>query len=212
MNFRIMGLFGAKVRFSRGKRSQFPDIRAHAHRHGDCAADKPAPASGPRLSRRRVLLAKLRPHTGAAAKKSRRRATDSASGRHKVCDSSEYAQRDAGAGFGVGQGVVVVFEHVAARRGDRMQPMVRQPVSEDPARRTAGAEKTVVGPGQTPAFETGAQATLVEDGVVRHKRQMTYYFVQASPNSATSRHTAGNSGAAAVSAAVRPWIRVQNEL
>ena len=85
--------------------------------------------------------------------------------------ASKNLQGDARTGLGIGQGMVMMLQIEAAGRGDRMQLVVGQPLSEDAARGPAGAQKTVSGIGHAVEVENGPQAPLVEGRVVRDERK-----------------------------------------
>ena len=75
-----------------------------------------------------------------------------------------------GAGFGVGQGVMVVAQVEAAVGGDGVQLVVGQ-MGQEPAGSLQGVEKHVVGVGHLIGAEHCLEARLVEAAVVRHQRQ-----------------------------------------
>ena len=84
---------------------------------------------------------------------------------------SEEAEGDGGAGFGVGEGVVVVEEVVAAGGGDGGEPVVREPVAEEAPRGREGVAEHIVGIVHPVHAEDGLQAAFVKTAVVRHQRQ-----------------------------------------
>ena len=59
--------------------------------------------------------------------------------------SHSQCEGDGGAGFGIGEGVVVVFEVVAAGCGDGVQLVIFE-VAEPAARGLQGAAEAIVGP------------------------------------------------------------------
>ena len=84
---------------------------------------------------------------------------------------SEEAEGDGGAGFGVGEGVVVVEEVVAAGGGDGGKPVVREPVAEEAPRGREGVAEHIVGIVHPVHAEHGLQAAFVKAAVVRHQGQ-----------------------------------------
>ena len=80
-------------------------------------------------------------------------------------------QRDVGAGLGVGEGVVVMFQIEAARFRHCVQLVVGQLFPEVPACGAAGAAKPVAGIFHLVGLEHGFEATLVEGAVVCHEGQ-----------------------------------------
>ena len=67
--------------------------------------------------------------------------------------------------------MVVICEFVAADGGDRLELMVRKVIAKVPSGRRQGVEKNVVWIIHLVYLECGFQASFVEAGVVRHKRQ-----------------------------------------
>ncbi len=186
MNFRIMGLFGAKVRFSaeNGRSSRIfartPTVtgiapRTNPHRRparGFRAAGYSSqnsgrtPAARPRKEPAPCHGLRIRPAQGVR--------------QLRVCAArcGRRLRRRPGRGGG--------FRACSRTpRRHRMQPMVRQPVSEDPARRTAGAEKTVVGARSRPQHSKQARRQPSS------KTALCATSGRLPMRSATSRHTAG---------------------
>ena len=87
-----------------------------------------------------------------------------------------------GAGFGVGEGVVVVFHRTAAGGGHGMQLVVGQTAAEMAAGGPAGAEERIVGVVHLIDAEHGLEAALVEGTVVRHERQPFDQWLDLSPH------------------------------
>ena len=83
----------------------------------------------------------------------------------------QYFHGNPGAGLGIGEGVVVMFQIEAAGFGHGMQLVVGQLVAEVPPRGPAGAAEPVAGILHLVGLENGFEATLVEGAVVRHKGQ-----------------------------------------
>lgn len=84
---------------------------------------------------------------------------------------SEYLEGDAGAGLGIGQRMVMVFEVEAAGGRDGMELVVGEPVAKRPARGAAGAVETIARIGHAVEFERSLEAPLVEGRIVGHERQ-----------------------------------------
>ena len=76
--------------------------------------------------------------------------------------------RNMGAGLGIGESVVMVFEVIAAGGRHGMQLVVGQLFPEVPACGTAGAAKPVAGVLHLVGLEHGFEATLVERTIVGH--------------------------------------------
>ncbi len=79
--------------------------------------------------------------------------------------------RNMGAGLGIGEGVVVMFQIEAARFRHCVQLVVGQLFPEVPACGTAGAAEPVAGILHLVGLEHGFEASLVEGAVVRHEGQ-----------------------------------------
>ena len=84
---------------------------------------------------------------------------------------SENLERNAGAGLGIGQRMVVVFEVEAAGGRNGMELVVGQAAAEDAARSAAGAVEAVAGIGHAVELEDGLEAPFVEGRVVGHEGQ-----------------------------------------
>lgn len=82
----------------------------------------------------------------------------------------QYPKHDSGASFGIGQGVVVVGEFVAAVGGYGVKLVVFESF-EEAAREAVGAVETVVRVRNAVMFVQGFEATFVEGAVVRHEGQ-----------------------------------------
>ena len=78
-----------------------------------------------------------------------------------------------GAGFGIGEGVVVVLHAEAAGGGDGLELVVGQ-TGELAAGDTKGVEELIVGIVHPIDAEDGLEAALVEGSVVGHKGQTFY--------------------------------------
>lgn len=78
-------------------------------------------------------------------------------------------QCDGGAGFGIGQGVMMVHEVIAAGGCHCLQLVVWETMPEVPAGGGEGVLEFVVGVVHLIYAERGLQATLVEAGVVCHQ-------------------------------------------
>ena len=79
--------------------------------------------------------------------------------------------RNMGAGLGIGEGVVVMFQIEAARFRHCVQLVVGQLFPEVPACGTAGAAEPVAGILHLVGLEHGFEASLVEGAVVCHEGQ-----------------------------------------
>jgi len=73
------------------------------------------------------------------------------------------------AGFGVGEGVVVVQEGVATGGGDSLELVVRQPMAEVAAGSSEGIQEAVAGIVQAIGAEDGFEAAFIEAGVVGYE-------------------------------------------
>ena len=82
-------------------------------------------------------------------------------------DLSEDLQGDGGAGFGIGEGVVVAVEVVAAGCSHYVELMVTQAA----ARRCEGAVEFIVRIVHLISLEDGFQATFVEGTVMGYERK-----------------------------------------
>lgn len=80
-------------------------------------------------------------------------------------------QGDCGAGFGVGEGMVMLLQVIAACCCDRGQSVVGERPAEGAARGAAGTVERITGIGQSVQVESGFQAPFVERAVVRYQRQ-----------------------------------------
>ena len=78
---------------------------------------------------------------------------------------------DVGTGFGIGEGVVVVFQIEAAGFGHGMQLVVGQLVAEVPPRCAAGATEPIAGILHLVGLENRFQTALVERTIVCHEGQ-----------------------------------------
>ena len=72
------------------------------------------------------------------------------------------------AGLGIGEGVVMVFEGVAAGGRHGMQLVVRQLLSEMPPRGATGAKELVIRIIHLIGLKHGPEAALIEGTVVSH--------------------------------------------
>ena len=72
------------------------------------------------------------------------------------------------AGLGVGEGVVMVLEGIAAGGRHGMQLVIRQLLSEMAARGPAGAKELVIRIIHLIGLEHGLEATLIEGTIVGH--------------------------------------------
>ena len=88
---------------------------------------------------------------------------------------------DMGAGFGVGQGVVMILEVVAACCGDSLELMVWQPMAEMTPRGGAGVVERIVRIVHLVDLEDLFQTSFVEGTVVRHERQAFYHWLNLLP-------------------------------
>ena len=75
-----------------------------------------------------------------------------------------------GTGLGVGQGVVVVPQVIAAGGGDGLKLMIGQPVAKMSARRSASVEEHIVRIVHLLDLMDGFEAAFVERAVVCHER------------------------------------------
>lgn len=78
-------------------------------------------------------------------------------------------ERDPGAGFGIGQSVVMVRQVETAGGRDGVQLMIGQLRAERPPRSPAGTVEPIAGIRHAVKFEDGAQAPFVEGRIVGHK-------------------------------------------
>ena len=79
---------------------------------------------------------------------------------------SEEFEGDRGAGFGVGEGVVVIQEGVAAGGSDGVELMVGKAAAEVAAGGGEGIQEAVAGIVQAVGTENGFEASFVEAGIV----------------------------------------------
>ena len=127
------------------------------------------------------------------------------------CDwgAVEDVQGNAGAGFGVGKGVVVPLQRDAEVAGDGGEFVVGQ-VGVGFARLVAGAIEAVFLRRQAVGGEHGAQAAGVERAVVRNERQAGNFRQHFLPDRGEGRRAAGVGGADAVDAGVEGAVVVGN--
>lgn len=89
---------------------------------------------------------------------------------------------DVGAGFGVGQGVVVQIEVEAAVGCDGGQPVVGEQAAQFALRGPHGAVERVVGVIQVVGPVGGDEAAAIEWGVVCHEWQVAHQWLELLPH------------------------------
>ena len=99
--------------------------------------------------------------------------------------------RNMGAGLGIGEGVVMVFEAVAAGSRNGMQLVVWQALPEMATRSAAGAKELVIRIIHLIGLKNGLEATLVERAVVGHKWEPSDARGNLSPNVGEERRGVG---------------------
>lgn len=96
-----------------------------------------------------------------------------------------------GAGFGVGQGVVVQIEVEAAVGCDGGQPVVGEQAAQFALRGPHGAVERVVGVIQVVGPVGGDEAAAIEGGVVCHEWQVAHQWLELLPNFVESGSVTG---------------------
>ena len=114
-----------------------------------------------------------------------------------------------GAGFGVGEGVVVVFHRTTAGGGHGVQLVVGQAAAEVAARSPAGAKELVVGVVHLIDAEHGPEAAFVKGTVVRHERQPFNQRLDLSPHDGEYGRVVGVLVREAVHALAKPCVVVR---
>ena len=127
----------------------------------------------------------------------------------RAASATEQLQRDGGAGLGVGQGVVVVLEDIAALQGDGLQPVVGQLPAKVPSRGAAGAGERVAGIVEAVMLMRRPQAGLVERAVVRDQRQPGDPGCQLPPDVGEGGRIGGVGGAESVDLRVEGQVEVR---
>lgn len=87
-----------------------------------------------------------------------------------------------GAGFGIGQGVVVQVEVVAAVGRDGVQLVVGQQAAQFAVRGLQGAVERVIGVIQVVGTVGGDEAAAVEWGIVCHEWQVAHQWLELLPH------------------------------
>ena len=119
---------------------------------------------------------------------------------------SKNLHRDGGAGFCVGQGVMVVAEVVAAGGGHRLQLMVGESAAEVPSGGAQGVVEDVVGVVHLIDAEHRFEAAFVEPGVVCNEGESFYQRGDLLPHIGEHRRVLGVAGAQSVYSLAEPLV------
>ena len=113
---------------------------------------------------------------------------------------------DAGAGFGVGEGVVVVGEVVAAGGGDGLELVVGKAAAEVAAGGGQGGEELIVRAVHPAHAMDGLQAAFIETRVVRHEGQAFDHLHNLLPHLREYRRVLGVIGTKPVHPHTEPLV------
>ena len=111
-----------------------------------------------------------------------------------------------GAGLGIGQGVMVALQVIAAGGRDGLELVVGQRVTEVAPGDSKRIEEPVVGIIHLIDAKRSPEAAFVEAGVVRHQRQALDYRINFLPHIRKNRGVVGVPGAEAMYTPAEPAV------